>query len=118
MSTMKVLLAATALTTFGASAATAATLEDVKQKGFVQCGVSTGVPGFSFTDDAGNFVIRNPADFGNFPYDTHVTACGSNPEQKPKITLISSAAEGNCSLAGSCHGAGGGAGLIDIPDPI
>ncbi|HMA14297.1 MAG: amino acid ABC transporter substrate-binding protein [Bacteroidota bacterium] len=61
MSTMKVLLAATALTTFGASAATAATLEDVKQKGFVQCGVSTGVPGFSFTDDAGNWQGFDPA---------------------------------------------------------
>ena len=61
MSTMKVLLAATALTAIGATAATAATLEDVKQKGFVQCGVSTGVPGFSFTDDAGNWQGFDPA---------------------------------------------------------
>jgi general L-amino acid transport system substrate-binding protein len=61
MSTLKVLLAASALTAIGATAATAATLEDVKQKGFVQCGVSTGVPGFSFTDDAGNWQGFDPA---------------------------------------------------------
>jgi general L-amino acid transport system substrate-binding protein len=36
-------------------------LDDVKQKGFVQCGVSTGVPGFSFTDDAGNWQGFDPA---------------------------------------------------------
>lgn len=38
-----------------ASAAAAATLDDVKQKGFVQCGVSQGLPGFSNPDDAGNW---------------------------------------------------------------
>ena len=31
------------------------TLEDVREKGFVQCGVSQGVPGFSNADDAGNW---------------------------------------------------------------
>jgi general L-amino acid transport system substrate-binding protein len=61
MSTIKVLLAASALTAVGATAATAATLDDVKSKGFVQCGVSTGVPGFSFTDDAGNWQGFDPA---------------------------------------------------------
>lgn len=35
--------------------ALAGTLDDVKKKGFIQCGVSTGVPGFSATDDKGNF---------------------------------------------------------------
>jgi general L-amino acid transport system substrate-binding protein len=55
------LLAASALTAVGATAATAATLDDVKSKGFVQCGVSTGVPGFSFTDDAGNWQGFDPA---------------------------------------------------------
>lgn len=35
--------------------ATAATLDDVKAKGFIQCGVSQGVPGFSNADDAGNW---------------------------------------------------------------
>jgi len=38
-----------------ASAATAATLDDVKGKGFVQCGVTTGLPGFAMPDDAGNW---------------------------------------------------------------
>ena len=31
------------------------TLEDLREKGFVQCGVSQGVPGFSNADDAGNW---------------------------------------------------------------
>ncbi|MGB0713993.1 MAG: amino acid ABC transporter substrate-binding protein, partial [Gammaproteobacteria bacterium] len=30
-----------------------ATLDAVKKKGFVQCGVSTGLPGFSAADDKG-----------------------------------------------------------------
>ena len=38
-----------------ASAANAATLDDVRAKGFVQCGVSQGLPGFSNADDAGNW---------------------------------------------------------------
>ena len=38
-----------------AFAASAATLEDVKAKGFVQCGVNTGLPGFASPDDAGNW---------------------------------------------------------------
>ncbi|GAB4350274.1 MAG: amino acid ABC transporter substrate-binding protein [Gammaproteobacteria bacterium] len=32
-----------------------ATFDAVKKKGFVQCGVSTGLPGFSATDDKGNW---------------------------------------------------------------
>jgi general L-amino acid transport system substrate-binding protein len=32
-----------------------ATLEAIKKKGFIQCGVSDGLPGFSFADDKGNF---------------------------------------------------------------
>ena len=38
-----------------AGAASAGTLEDVKAKGFIQCGVSQGLPGFSSTDDKGNW---------------------------------------------------------------
>jgi general L-amino acid transport system substrate-binding protein len=38
-----------------ASAAQAGTLEDVRAKGFIQCGVSQGVPGFSNPDDDGNW---------------------------------------------------------------
>lgn len=40
---------------FGASAASAATLDDVKAKGFVQCGVNTGLAGFAAPDAAGNW---------------------------------------------------------------
>ncbi|MGH6925963.1 MAG: amino acid ABC transporter substrate-binding protein [Propylenella sp.] len=40
---------------FVASAATAATLDDVKAKGFVQCGVNTGLSGFGMPDNAGNW---------------------------------------------------------------
>jgi len=38
-----------------AAAASAATLDDVKAKGFVQCGANTGLPGFAQPDDAGNW---------------------------------------------------------------
>lgn len=38
-----------------ASASSAATLDDVKAKGFVQCGVSQGLPGFSNQDSDGNW---------------------------------------------------------------
>jgi general L-amino acid transport system substrate-binding protein len=38
-----------------AAPAAAATLDQVKQKGFVQCGVSQGVTGFSSPDDKGNW---------------------------------------------------------------
>ena len=38
-----------------ASANAATTLEAVKSKGYVQCGVSQGLPGFSNADDAGNW---------------------------------------------------------------
>jgi general L-amino acid transport system substrate-binding protein len=40
---------------FVAGAANAATLDDVKAKGFVQCGVNTGLLGFSAPDDAGEW---------------------------------------------------------------
>ena len=47
-------LGAAALAIAG-SAANAATLDDVKAKGFVQCGVSQGLPGFSNPDADGNW---------------------------------------------------------------
>jgi general L-amino acid transport system substrate-binding protein len=40
---------------FAATTATAATLDDIKAKGFIQCGVSQGLPGFSNPDDKGNW---------------------------------------------------------------
>jgi general L-amino acid transport system substrate-binding protein len=39
----------------GASSASATTLEDVKAKGFVQCGVNTGLAGFAAPDASGNW---------------------------------------------------------------
>ena len=38
-----------------ATAATAGTLDDVKSKGFVQCGVNTSLMGFGFPDDQNNW---------------------------------------------------------------
>src|SRR3954466_1301372 len=40
---------------FGVAAANAGTLDDVKAKGFVQCGVNTGLPGFGNPDASGNY---------------------------------------------------------------
>jgi general L-amino acid transport system substrate-binding protein len=48
------ILAATALA-LGAVSAHAGTLDDVKAKGFVQCGTNTGLLGFAAPDDAGNW---------------------------------------------------------------
>lgn len=53
MKTIQSLAVAVALTFTGV--ANAGTLDDVKSKGFVQCGVSQGLPGFSNVDDAGNW---------------------------------------------------------------
>jgi general L-amino acid transport system substrate-binding protein len=39
-----------------ASAQTSSTLEKTKQRGFVSCGTSEGVPGFSLPDEKGNWV--------------------------------------------------------------
>jgi len=57
------LTSATALVAAAAfiTGANAATLDDVKAKGFLQCGVSTGVAGFAFTDDAGEYQGFDPA---------------------------------------------------------
>ena len=47
------LIAAGVAALAAASAAQAGTLEDVRAKGFIQCGVSQGLPGFSNADDSG-----------------------------------------------------------------
>ena len=44
-----------AVSAIAATAASAGTLDDVKQKGFVQCGVSQGLPGFSNPDSNNNW---------------------------------------------------------------
>ena len=48
-------MASVAATLIVASVASATTLEDVKGKGFVQCGVSQGLKGFSSPDDKGGW---------------------------------------------------------------
>jgi general L-amino acid transport system substrate-binding protein len=49
------LIAAGVAALAAASAAQAGTLEDVRAKGFIQCGVSQGLPGFSNADDSGKW---------------------------------------------------------------
>lgn len=55
MSKLKIFAAAAAGAVLFAGAAGAATLDDVKAKGFIQCGVSQGLPGFSNPDANGNW---------------------------------------------------------------
>jgi general L-amino acid transport system substrate-binding protein len=50
-----VIAAAAVLALASSSAFAGATLDAVKSKGFVQCGVSTGLPGFSSADDKGRW---------------------------------------------------------------
>ncbi len=44
-----------ALVAAGAIPGQAATLDDVKAAGTLKCGINTGLPGFAYTDDAGNW---------------------------------------------------------------
>ena len=46
---------ADALVAAGAVPGQAAALDDVKAAGTLRCGINTGLPGFAFTDDAGNW---------------------------------------------------------------
>jgi general L-amino acid transport system substrate-binding protein len=55
LATTLVVGGATALLATVGTAQAGATLDAVKAKGFVQCGVSTGLAGFSNPDDAGNW---------------------------------------------------------------
>ena len=56
MKLVKSLTATAVVAAFGLTApVSAATLDDVKAKGFIQCGVSQGVSGFSNPDAAGNW---------------------------------------------------------------
>jgi general L-amino acid transport system substrate-binding protein len=56
----RILLAAAATTAL-AGTAWAGTVDDIRAKGFLQCGVSTGVAGFAFTDDKGDWQGFDPA---------------------------------------------------------
>ena len=55
MKTTLLTIAAGAVAALIVSSANATTLEDVKAKGFVQCGVNTGLIGFGSTDDKGEW---------------------------------------------------------------
>ena len=76
------IVAGAALALF-AGAASATTLEDVKAKGFVQCGVNTGLLGFASPDDAGNW---NGFDVD---YCRAVAAAIFNDPQAVKFTPLS-----------------------------
>ncbi len=52
---LTVVLGVAAALSLSTAANAGATLDAVKKKGFVQCGVSTGLPGFSSADDKGKF---------------------------------------------------------------
>ncbi len=49
------LIGITLMSLLSANASAGVTLDNVKKKGFVQCGVSDGLPGFSFVDAKGSF---------------------------------------------------------------
>lgn len=55
MKTLYKAAAAVATLALVSTGAVAATLDDVKAKGFIQCGVSTGLVGFAYTDANGNW---------------------------------------------------------------
>jgi len=55
MKTIKISVVGALIATTSALAANAGTLEDVKERGVLQCGVNTGLAGFSFTDSTGNW---------------------------------------------------------------
>lgn len=57
----KTILAAGAAVAMSATVANAATLDDVKAKGSLACGISTGLAGFAFTDDSGAWQGFDPA---------------------------------------------------------
>ncbi|MGB0467561.1 MAG: amino acid ABC transporter substrate-binding protein [Pontibacterium sp.] len=52
---MKKLLVAALATVASTGAMAAGTLDAVKERGYIQCGVTSGVPGFSVPDDKGNW---------------------------------------------------------------
>lgn len=55
MKTIKTSMIGAFIATTSMTAANAGTLEDVLQRGVLQCGVNTGLAGFSFTDSTGNW---------------------------------------------------------------
>ena len=56
MKAVKLVIVGAACLAASSAALAASTLEAVKKKGFVQCGVSTGIAGFSMADAKGEWV--------------------------------------------------------------
>jgi len=75
--------AAAAVLCYAAGAASATTLDDVKKKGFVQCGVNTGLLGFGSTNDAGDWTGFD------VDYCRAVAAAIFNDKTKVKFTPLS-----------------------------
>jgi general L-amino acid transport system substrate-binding protein len=73
----------TAVSVAAATAAQAGTLDDVRQKGFLQCGVSQGLPGFSNPDEQNNWTGMD-VDFCR-----SVAAAVLGDAQKVKFTPLS-----------------------------
>ena len=71
------------MSVFAAGAATAGTLDDIKTKGFVQCGVTTGLAGFAMPDANNNWTGMD-VDFCRA-----VAAAIFNDPQKVKFTPLS-----------------------------
>ena len=61
MNLFKYAATAAAVSLFVGGSLQAATLDDVKSAGELKCGISTGVPGFAFTNDAGDWQGFDPA---------------------------------------------------------
>ena len=55
MITRRIIYVLTLLGFLATGAAQAGTLDDVREKGHLQCGINTGLVGFAFTDDQGNW---------------------------------------------------------------
>src|SRR5690606_24951229 len=55
MKALKLAAVAAALFTAASAANAGATFDSIKKEGFVQCGVSTGIPGFSIADSKGQW---------------------------------------------------------------
>jgi general L-amino acid transport system substrate-binding protein len=73
---------AAATSMIAATAATAGTLDDVKTKGFVQCGVNTSLVGFAFPDEQNNWTGLD------VDYCRAVASAIFNDPQKVKFTPL------------------------------
>ena len=62
MNLFKYAATAAAVSLFVGGSLQAATLDDVKSAGELKCGISTGVPGFAFTNDCLLYTSPSPRD--------------------------------------------------------